>query len=333
LIKTWLGDALGNPATIYAASTLFEAFTRHKLRLLDGEVLDESNLQKIEKDANSGKSVLVVCNLVDRAQSVYGHLSDSLGRQGIEVELLHGRFNMRDRSAKEALIREATGSTSNRRRSIVLVATQAVEVSLDIDLDTIYTEPAPLEALVQRFGRINRRGEQADFASVHVFRKPDDGQIIYDAELVTRTLSILERENDKPIAESQIGEWLDEIYEGKIADRWREEYEHAAREFRATCVTPLRAFQSDDTLEDAFYKAFDGIEILPISLQDEYTKLRENEPILAGELLVPISWGRWHALNNKGRILPREKRHPYAVRANYDSRLGLTFDDYAEEEF
>ena len=77
----------------------------------------------------------------------------------IQTELLHGRFNMRDRSEKEQIIRNATGSKSDARRPIVLVATQAVEVSLDIDLDTIYTEPAPLEALVQRFGRINRRGE------------------------------------------------------------------------------------------------------------------------------------------------------------------------------
>jgi CRISPR-associated endonuclease/helicase Cas3 len=262
---------------------------------------------------------------------VYEHLSQALPVHGVEVELLHGRFNMRDRSAKELLIRDATGSRSQQRHPIVLVATQAIEVSLDIDLDTIYTEPAPLEALVQRFGRINRRRKQKGLAPVHVFRQPDDGQKIYDAELVARTLLILERENGKPIDEGRIGSWLDEIYEGEIAERWRTEYDHAAREFRDTCVIPLHAFQSDESLEEAFYHAFDGVEVLPASLYDEYINLRERDPILAGELLVPISWGRLQALSNRGMVLQREKREPYVVEASYSSTLGLTFADSKQE--
>jgi CRISPR/Cas system-associated endonuclease/helicase Cas3 len=74
----------------------------------------------------------------------------------VYVELFHGRFNMQDRMGKEKTIREKTGTNSDKRSSVVLVATQVVEVSLDIDLNTIYTDPAPLEALVQRFGCINR---------------------------------------------------------------------------------------------------------------------------------------------------------------------------------
>ena len=326
LIKEWLRDALGDPPLLSAEPELFHDFIRHELHLLDGEVTDPENLQRIEEDARAGKSVLVVCNLVDRAQMVFDHLSHNLRADNIEVELLHGRFNMRDRSAKEKLIREATGSTSEQRRPIVLVATQAVEVSLDIDLDTIYTEPAPMEALVQRFGRINRRRKQKKLAPVHVFRHPNDGQKIYDQELVLATLAILEQEKNGPILENKIGGWLDEIYQGDIAARWSADYRHAAKEFRDTCVEPLHAFQSDETLEDAFYRAFDGVEVLPESLYDEYMNLREQNPILAGELLVPISWGRFHALSNQGRVLPRDKREPYIILADYDPNLGLTLD-------
>ena len=50
---------------------------------------------------------------------------------GIKVELLHGRFNMRDRSRKEQLVRDSAGRDEAKRQPIVLVATQAVEVSLD----------------------------------------------------------------------------------------------------------------------------------------------------------------------------------------------------------
>ena len=326
LIQEWLSDVLNTPTQIEAAPELFQAFVRHRLMLHDGELLGDSGLAKVIEDAKAGKSVLVVCNLVDHAQEAYDRIRDELNEVNIRTELLHGRFNMRDRSKKEQIIRDATGSTSDARYPIVLVATQAVEVSLDIDLDTIYTEPAPLEALVQRFGRINRRGKQRDLAPVHVFRQPDDGQKIYDSELVRRTIAILEGEHERPINESAIGGWLDEIYSGEIETRWREDYKNAAENFHASCVRSMRPFASNEELEELFYRAFDGIEVLPDSLYDEYKAVCDDEPIRAGELLVPISWGRYHALRSDDRILPRERKEPYRVKAAYDSEMGLTFD-------
>ena len=326
LIQEWLSEALNDPTKIEADSALFRKFIRHRLILHDGELLTNSGLANVVNDAKAGKSVLVVCNLVDHAQEAYNQIHDQLNEVNIRTELLHGRFNMRDRSAKEKLIRNATGATSNKRQPIVLVATQVVEVSLDIDLDTIYTEPAPLEALVQRFGRINRRRKQKNLAPVHVFRQPDDGQKIYDPELVQRTLSILEREHERPIDEGSIGAWLDEIYSGEVEVRWREEYKNAADNFDRTCVRTMRPFAADEILEEMFYKAFDGIEVLPASLYDEYKTLSEEEPIRAGELLVPISWGRFHALQGGDRVLPRNGREPYCITAAYNSAVGLTFD-------
>ena len=327
LIKTQLVQLLDQPAEIYAEQALFDQFQRHRLVLLDGELLSEQGLQRIVDDARTGKSVLVVCNLVDRAQEVYQQLGARLAKDQITVELLHGRFNMRDRGKKEEIIRSATGSKSSARRPIVLVATQAVEVSLDIDLDTIYTDPAPLEALVQRFGRINRRRKQKSLALVHVYRQPDDGQKIYDQALVQRTLQILERENARPINEGAIGIWLDEIYQGEIAAQWQKEFTHHATEFEATCIRPLRAFESDPSLEDRFDQLFDGLEVLPEPLYKEYFEKRESEPIAANELLVPIALRRYHALCNQGKILPREKHWPYIVKAHYSENEGMTFHD------
>ena len=326
LIQGWLYDALDDPTIIEADPGLFQEFSRHRLVLHEGELLTDSGLANVVNDAKAGKSVLVVCNLVDHAQEAYNRIRDQLNAVNIRTELLHGRFNMRDRSAKEKLIRDATGATSEKRQPIVLIATQVVEVSLDIDLNTIYTEPAPLEALVQRFGRINRRGEQDGLALVHVFRQPDDGQKIYDPELVKRTLSILEREQECPIDEGAIGAWLDEIYSGEVEVRWQEEYTNASADFDRMCVRTMRPFASDEGLEEAFYRAFDGLEILPASLYDEYRVLSEEEPIRAGELLVPISWRRFHALRNGGQVLPKNKREQYRVNAEYNSEVGLTFD-------
>ena len=326
LIQEWLTEALDTPTTIEAAPELFQKFVRHRLVLHDGELLDDSGLTKVISDAKAGKSVLVVCNLVARAQEAYDRIRNQLNAKNIRTELLHGRFNMKDRSKKERIIRDATGSKSDTRYPIVLVATQAVEVSLDIDLDTIYTEPAPLEALVQRFGRINRRRKQEDLAPVHVFRQPDDGQKIYDPQLVKQTIGILEGEHEKPIDESAIGAWLDKIYSGEIEARWREKYETAAAEFEGSCIRGMRPFASDEGLEDMFYKAFDGIEVLPDSLYEEYKAVYDDEPIRAGELLVPISLGRRRALRNDDRIFRENAKEPYRVKAAYDSEGGLTFD-------
>ncbi len=332
LVKACLTQVLDCPAEINAEPALFEKFQRHKLTLLDGELLSERELGRIAADALAGKSVLVVSNRVDRAQEVYRELSNRLLNNGIHVELLHSRFTLQDRLEKERRVRDYTGADSKQRRPMVLIATQVVEVSLDIDFDTIYTDPAPLEALVQRFGRVNRRGKLTALAPVHVYRLPDDGQKVYDQELVARTLTILDRENGRPIDESAIGGWLDEIYSDTVAEQWRDKYDLAATEFDAVCVRPLRAFQSDPDLEDSFYKAFDGVEVLPWSLHGEYEDLKEQDPIRAGELLVPISWGRYQALANKGRVFPYERNEPRIVKAEYSREVGIVFDNTAEEE-
>ena len=326
IIKRWLAEALDEPAEIIAQQKLFTEFCRHRLKLLEGELLSSKGVERAVQDARNGKSVLVVCNVVARAQSFYQDLSWQLEGSGIEVELLHGRFNMRDRSRKEEIVRVATGSKSEDPKPIVLIATQVVEVSLDIDLDTIYTEPAPLEALVQRFGRINRRRKMNKLALVHVYKEPTDGQGIYDVELVQRTLRILERHDNQPIDEGQIGDWLDEIYEGDVETRWQELYSQEAENFEQACINTLRPFDADSALQDLFYRAFDGMEILPEYFYDEYRRLRRDSPIEAGALLVPISYGRYHALCNAGKVLPNDKYEPVIVAADYNSEMGLTFD-------
>lgn len=326
LIRQKLQAALNAPAEIWADEEVFTQFRRHRIHLLDGELTDEKNLQRICHDACNGKSVLVVCNVVARAQNVYALLRERLADQAIDVILLHSRFTIRDRLHKEELIRQAVGSRSSVRRPVVLVATQAVEVSLDIDLDTLYSDPAPLEALIQRFGRVNRRRLQPSFAPVHVFCLPNDGQKIYEEDLVRRTLDILNRENEKPIDESLIRSWLDEIYTGAIAERWEREYARAAEEFEAICIRTLRAFESDHLLQEKFYKAFDGLEVLPGDLYDEYVQLQEEEPLRAHDLLVPISWRSYHVLARQGLVRAGDRRIPPVVLTSYTSDQGLLFD-------
>lgn len=324
LLRERLKDALDSVKVITAASSLYEEFRRHELHLQDGDLLDAAHLQRIANAARNGQSVLVCCNTVKRAMEAREKLM-ALLQDKAEVVMLHGRFCGRDRLKKERVVREATGSHSQQRRPIVLVATQVVEVSLDIDLDVIYTDPAPLEALLQRFGRINRRRLKAS-APVFVFRQPDDGQRIYDPKLVQAGLRVLEAHDGNMIDEANVSDWLDAVYaDDAIRTDWTTRYEQAYAAFQRSAIQSLRAFQSDDALERAFYAAFDGVQVLPVSLQNEYDDLRETNPLQAGELLVNLRWGQFAMLKQKALVCEAESKkwYPPVVMCHYHEDTGL----------
>jgi CRISPR-associated endonuclease/helicase Cas3 len=126
-----------------------------------------------------------------------------------------------------------------------------------------------MEALIQRFGRVNRRMLK-DKAPVNVFCRPDDGQKIYSPDLVNASLRILKQNDGKRINEAEISHWLDEIYKDEIAERWNLEYEQYYQDFERSCIDTIRAFDSNPDLEKSFYQAFDGIEVLPACLKERY---------------------------------------------------------------
>lgn len=323
LLRDRLNNALGSYKIIEAAPDLYTDFERHKLELRNGEILDKEALDEIADRAKERKSVLVCCNTVKRAQQAFKELQKRLGPQ-MDVVLIHGRFNGKDRLDKEKKVRETTGSKTdeNQRKAIVLVSTQVVEVSLDIDLNMIYTDPAPLEALLQRFGRVNRRRKIKPYAPVFVFREPADGQRIYKEKIVRKALEVLEKNDGEMIDEASTSKWLDEVYCGEIAKEWSDEYQSAYDEFWDV-ISNLRAFNSEEGLEDMFYQAFDSIEVLPLGLLDEYTRMAEDNPLEASQLLVSIRWGQYVQLKNKGMVSIQEPYKIKVVDAYYDSTSGL----------
>ncbi|MCA9951226.1 MAG: CRISPR-associated helicase Cas3' [Anaerolineales bacterium] len=332
IIKKWLQITLERPVEIHAKPSLFAKFQRHRLSLIEGELLEEMHLDRIADEARNGRSILVVCNLVKRAQTAFAELTERLIPDNVEMLLLHGRFNLRDRWQKEKAIIACTGSKSKSRRPIVVVATQVVEVSLDIDLDTIYTEPAPLEALVQRFGRINRRNKMTDLATVNVFTLPDDGQFIYDPRLIVGTLRVLARENGKPIDESAISGWLDEIYAGEVEKVWKKEFQQAADGFERDVIGTLRPFQADLALKEQFYKAFDGIDVLPKILLNNYWDAKERNYIETAELMVSIRWNQYGRLKGEGHIQEDDDGNVHVADAYYDSQIGLDIERRFNED-
>jgi CRISPR-associated endonuclease/helicase Cas3 len=277
--------------------------------------------------------VLVACNRVAVAQTAYDYLQEVLPEEA-NIALLHGKFNMRDRSELEKRIRACASADLDNPQPFVLVATQAVEVSLDIDLDTIYTEPAPLDALVQRFGRVNRRGKKG-LAEVHVFRdcEWDRQKWVYKTAIVEATLKVLDREQNQPINENKIEAWLNEIYAGEIEETWRQEYQQAAKEFKDVWLKQLRAFEAvTDRFEQEFYRLFDGVEVLPKELANEYEACKaEGRYLEASELLVPMRYGQLQSIN-PSRKDPYyfDGGWPIVVDLTYNSEFGLDMSQARE---
>ncbi len=337
LIKERLKEALGDELAELPVlkdeerNKLFADYRRHRLRVRKGELTAAPVLAGIVEQVAAGESVLICVNTVSRAQDLYKHLKTAILQADCEIVLLDGRFNGRDRLDKEQVINRAVGSRSDERRAVLVVATQAIEVSLDIDLDTLYSDPAPLEALVQRFGRINRRRLKPELAEVIVFTEPSDGQGVYKEELVAATLAILNQDdvNDQPVDESKVAGWLDTIYQGKIAERWMEEYAQAEHDFEQQILQQLRPFQTDEDIEKKFDELFDGIELLPIDFEPEYNQAEAEGSIRMRELLVSISFGQYMKLRKQDRIRERlggKKAWPKVVMTDYSPELGLLLE-------
>jgi CRISPR-associated endonuclease/helicase Cas3 len=146
------------------------------------KVLADEAQQQLERLRSSAgprgpaAAVLVVCNTVDRARKVHDLLRGRiLARRSpldADCELLIGRTRPLDRPGlQEAIINRYGIARPAGRRAGILVATQTVEVGVNIDADALITESASWDALVQRLGRLNRLGRFPE-------RFPDAGPAI-----------------------------------------------------------------------------------------------------------------------------------------------------------
>ncbi len=117
-------------------------------------------LAGVVEAVNAGANVAVLCSTVGRAQAVYTALGRSL--DAAQRDLFHARYLMGDREAIEGRCIGRFGKTGERPSGFVLVATQVIEQSLDLDFDLMVSDLAPIDLLLQRSGRIHRHDRPGD---------------------------------------------------------------------------------------------------------------------------------------------------------------------------
>jgi CRISPR-associated endonuclease/helicase Cas3 len=109
--------------------------------------------------ASRGGAVLWICDTVDTAQNQYRELIER-SKKRFRVGLLHSRFPFWRREELENDWMECLGKDGSKRCASILVSTQIVEQSVDLDADLIVTELAPTDMLLQRMGRLWRHSRE-----------------------------------------------------------------------------------------------------------------------------------------------------------------------------
>jgi len=287
LIRETLGDIrLIEPDLSQVTDKEIANKKRHTLRIAEATL--ENSLGGVITSIRTSKSTLIVCNHVKTAQNVYCGLKEVFGP---DILLLHSRFNQEDRNYLEDRL------IGNRTLPKVLVATQVVEVSLDLDFDQMFSEPAPIDALVQRMGRVNRSGNKAP-APIVIFKDQVHPRNLYcncegrnhvsDCRVFR---SIKELENiENPLSEKALTEAADRVYgsgyQGKDELAFKEGLNHPDL---ANFEKRLLAGAHQEWVEHVVEKSDNSIEVLPECLVKKYEgRMEQGLWVEANALLVSI---------------------------------------------
>lgn len=238
--------------------------------VIDDELLDEIIGQK-----KQGQRVLIIANTVRFAQDIYQRLREKLDDKDVEdLNILHSRFTQKDRQEKEETLEETFGNPKPEGESEgkILVATQVVEASLDLDADVMYTELAPMDSLVQRMGRVLRRYREdykhKDDPNIHVLVSRHGLHSLksgYDWDLVYLTLKTLVSEiEDKKISTDELKEWNKKVQE-------KNDRKNKNQECPKSVFGESKTLTADEPISD--YEKFNMVDQI-------YKCLPENNPYL-----------------------------------------------------
>ncbi|MCD4746421.1 MAG: CRISPR-associated helicase Cas3' [Bacteroidales bacterium] len=173
----------------------FDNLQRHKVFVTD--VLIDNEIDNIKNQFHLGRNVLIVCNTIKKARKIYDLLNESISKD--KLMLYHSQFILKDKIQKENFL-EKIGKINS---GFIAICTQIVEVSLDIDFDVLFTENAPIDAIVQRLGRVNRKGDiherhkELSYADVFISKENEiSRKYIYDLCILDKTYSLIKQYSD-----------------------------------------------------------------------------------------------------------------------------------------
>ena len=167
------------------------------------------DLEEIKKKYENGEKVLVVHNQIRKAIDTY--LALKRMTDGGKILLLHSQFERGRRAELESILINDFNKSSE---PCIVVSTQVVEVSIDINFDVLYTDCADIMSLIQRFGRVNRqRNNIGIYKDVFVVNVNDgSGHLPYNAIACKSTFDELKKIDDNVLDENYIQTIIDNVH-------------------------------------------------------------------------------------------------------------------------
>ena len=286
-----------------------DKFDRHIIH----KPVDFESLKPIIKEAVSQrKKILIVCNRVAASQTLFEELG--LEFPMVEKMLIHSRFKRGDRKRLEIELKEVYNESSN---ACIVVSTQVVEVSLDISFDLMITDAAPLDALIQRFGRINRKRTEETVRTklrkpIYVLPPPTDEKAAkpYDLEIIQRSYAQLP--NGAVLLERDAQSKIDAIFTS---------FEHLTIEQNAKFkngnfqIKELTHVSKSVLLESL---GIDSVSCITESDKDRYLNAKRDHRI---QYEIPM---RYWSVANKNLEQIEWGSHPFVIPDKaYSEKLGL----------
>jgi len=265
---------------VFMSATLSSPLVKRLAALLDADLieLDDAELEELNKGRSRvvarspeplsaelilqqhDRCSLVVCNTVQRAQETYLQLWEAIEQRqlNIELRLLHSRFTDEDRRDQGQKLHDLLGKEQwkdgvyQREKDIIVVATQVVEVGLDISVQTLHSELAPANSLVQRAGRCARFALQQGRVIVYPLRPTEEGKpastLPYAADLCHATWNALEQFDGQMMGFREEQALIDDVHtSGDLAllDRYEAHRDMLQVEITNTLQTSERGNSSD----------------------------------------------------------------------------------------
>lgn len=289
--------------------------SRSCYQTVDADVLD--HLQDIRDRIDKDKRVLVVVNTVARCQELALLLED------LDPICYHSKFILWDRQNKE---HEILNENPN-----LVIATQVVEVALDIDFDVLFTECAPPDALAQRAGRINRKRERDGL--VIIFKPGPGSERIYfddsrteqkpEERLLSRSFELFSKYNHQRLSEQDLLNIVETVYKGQSIedhDRFKDADQMVNYDQKKFCGMLDPEWDVDERRLTRL-ENYVQVSVIPHQFRDEVLAIENPGNRRLYELKMPA----WYVKQNE--IQDSEDGDILFCEMKYDAHLGGRFSD------
>jgi CRISPR-associated endonuclease/helicase Cas3 len=286
---------------------------RNQFLVRKGDLSEINN--EVKAAIASGKKVLLVLNTVDSAIQAYEAFKPVFLGKEDRILCYHSRFIQKHRAKKEKRIFEIEGDDVG----CLLIATQVVEVSLDIDFDILFTENAPIDAIIQRAGRVNRKRRKHN-TQVIVFQHSEIAkEYIYTLpNVLENTFEQLSKYHGQNLTEQQLLVLVNEVYKD-IEIESNQDYRNGLRRYQEIQSDQYQIFDMQANEKTLTRLNIDTENIIPDKFQE---KLHGTSPMKKVKYEVAV---RRQRLKQIKVIADKEHEWFKYADVDYDFETGLKF--------